>query len=186
MDNKKLGLALIIVALLLGGLLYYVKLNIDKSYQKEIDSYVDAGLACPSDPGVCPHELRSSAQVPIYIAWAVLFGVFSLGVYLVYFDRGQKVIEKSQKAIMSTLEKQRVEQTSEQKFEILLKGLNPEERKVIMAVKDQSGITQQTLRLRTDMHKSKLSIVLDGLEKKELIKRIPKGKTKQVYLRVAL
>jgi len=34
------------------------------------------------------------------------------------------------------------------------------------------------------MHKSKLSIVLDGLEKKGLVTRKEKGKTKQVFLKI--
>ena len=66
----------------------------------------------------------------------------------------------------------------------MLKGLDQDERKVIKAVKEQDGITQQTLRLRNDLHKSKLSIILDGLEKKELIVRKEKGKTKQVFLKI--
>jgi len=64
--------------------------------------------------------------------------------------------------------------------------MDADERKVITAVKEQDGITQQTLRLRTDLHKSKLSIILDGLEKKGLIKKVPKGKTKQVFLKIRL
>ena len=50
----------------------------------------------------------------------------------------------------------------------VLAGYTDEEKKVVKAVKEQDGITQSTLRLRTDLHKSKLSIVLDGLEKKGL------------------
>jgi len=105
--------------------------------------------------------------------------MLALGVYLIFF-------EKSQKEIVRTLENQKKIQTEEEKFSILLKGLDAEEKKVIKAVKDQDGITQQTLRLRTDLHKSKLSIVLDGLEKKGLIKKAPKGKTNQIFLKIGL
>ena len=94
--------------------------------------------------------------------------------------------EKSQKEIVSALGKQKEIKVEEEKFDILMKGLNEEEQKVMKAVKEQDGITQQTLRLRTDLHKSKLSILLDGLEKKELLKRKAKGKTKQVFLKINL
>jgi uncharacterized membrane protein len=87
---------------------------------------------------------------------------------------------------MSALESHKKEQTAEERFRLLLKGLDSEEKKVIKAVKEQDGITQHTLRLRSDLHKSKLSIVLDRLEKKGLVKRIVKGKTKQVFLKVKL
>ena len=65
-------------------------------------------------------------------------------------------------------------------------GLNEEEKKVIIAVKDQDGITQQTLRLRTGLHKSKLSIVISDLQAKKLIEKVPKGKTNQIFLKIAL
>ena len=68
----------------------------------------------------------------------------------------------------------------------MLKALDKDEQKVIKAVKQQDGITQQTLRLRTDMHKSKLSIILSKLEDKNLIKKVPKGKTNKVFLKISL
>ena len=179
MDNKILGTILIVMSVVLLVLLGFVRVSINRAYQSEIDKYIDAGEACPSDPELCPHEQRSVAQIPIYIAGAFLLGIISLGLYLVFF-------EKSQKAIISTLEKQKQVQTEEERFDILLKGLNSDEQKIIKAVKEQDGITQQTLRLRADMHKSKLSIVLDGLEKKGLIARKEKGKTKQVFLKIGL
>jgi ribosomal protein S25 len=179
MDNKKLGIILIAVSIVLLVLLMFIRSSVVGAYQKEIDAYIEVGEACPSDPDECPHEQRARAQIPIFIAGALLIGVISLGVYLIFF-------EKSQKAIISTLKRQRQVQTKDEKFNILLKGLDTDERKVVKAVKEQDGITQQTLRLRTDMHKSKLSIVLDGLEKKGLIKRVAKGKTKQVFLKIAL
>jgi len=179
MDNKKLGIILIVVSLIFLVLLGVIRYNIVKAYDKEIDRYLELGQDCSPDPNTCPHELRSQAQIPILIAGALLFGVIALGLYLILF-------EKSQREIISTLEKQKQVQNKEEKFDILLKGLNEEEKKVIKAVKEQDGITQQTLRFRTDLHKSKLSIILDGLEKKNLIARKDKGKTKEVFIKFSL
>jgi uncharacterized membrane protein len=110
---------------------------------------------------------------------ALAASIAALGIYLIFFER-------SQREIISALGKQKQMKLKEEKFGILLKGLGKDEQKVIKAVKEQDGITQHTLRLRADMHKSKLSIVLDGLEKKGLIKRVAKGKTKQVFLKIGL
>ena len=63
-------------------------------------------------------------------------------------------------------------------------ALDPHEKKVMKSIKEHEGITQSTLRLRTDMSKAKLSYVLQELEKRNLIKRIKKGKTLQVFLRI--
>ena len=63
-------------------------------------------------------------------------------------------------------------------------ALDSYEKKVMKAVKEHDGITQNILRLRTDMSKAKLSYVLQELEKRSLIKRIKKGKTLQVFLRI--
>ena len=87
---------------------------------------------------------------------------------------------------MSTLEKQKQIQIEDEMFDILLKGLSSDEQRVIKAVKEQDGITQQTLRLRADLHKSKLSIVLADLEKKGLIKKIAKGKTNKIFLKIRI
>jgi uncharacterized membrane protein len=171
MDNKKLGVILVIVCVLLGLLVF--------TFNKQLSTQAEASCECEEmqEGGFCPHEIQTPWQT--YAGVILTSMVAALGIYLIFF-------EKSQMAIISTLEKQKQVQTKEEKFKILLKGLNSDEKKVIKAVKEQDGITQQTLRLRTDMHKSKLSIVLEGLEKKGLVKRVTKGKTKQVFLKIAL
>ena len=50
-------------------------------------------------------------------------------------------------------------------------------------MRDQEGITQNTLRLRVDMSKAKLSYVLRDLEKRDLITKVKKGKTHAVFLK---
>ena len=62
-------------------------------------------------------------------------------------------------------------------------ALNEYEQKVIKAVREQDGITQATLRIRTDLSKTKLSFILADLEKKGLISKQIKGNTNQIFLK---
>jgi len=173
MDNKKIGIVLIAVCIILAVSAIIIKAREDALIAKVIE---EKGT-CFLDDGTCLHEDRPST---VYLfVWVFCAALASLGLYLI-------LIEKSQKAIISVLEKQRQVQTEEEKFSILLKGLNEDEKKIIQAVKEQDGITQQTLRLRTGLHKSRLSILLDTMEKKGLIARKEKGKTNQVFLKIAL
>jgi len=171
MDNKKLGIILIIICLVLSFIIF--------TFNKELDVQAEASCGCieMQEGGFCPMDEQTNWQT--YLGILLISAIAALGVYLIFF-------EKSQKEIILTLEKQKQIQKEEEKFNILLKGLNKDEQKVIKAVKEQDGITQQTLRLRIDMHKSKLSIVLDGLEKKGLVARKEKGKTKKVFLKIGL
>jgi ribosomal protein S25 len=170
MDNKKLGIMLIAFVIIIAVIFF--------SYKNQIRHLNEGSCTCElmQEGGTCPYETPAGSIVD-YVALGLIFSMAALGVYLIFF-------EKSQKAIVQTLENHKKIQTEQEKFDILLKGLNEDEQKVIRAVKEQDGITQQTLRFRTDMHKSKLSIVLDGLEKKGLVKRVEKGKTNQVFLKI--
>ncbi|MFC1741124.1 helix-turn-helix transcriptional regulator [Nanoarchaeota archaeon] len=179
MENKTLGTLLVISSVVLLILLVLIRQIVVGAYQSEIDRNVKLEGVCHADEGVCPHESMLQAQVPIFLAGIVLVGVASLGVYIIFFER-------SQKEIVSALRKQKLMKIKEEKFSLLLRGMDKDEQKVMKAVKEQDGITQQTLRLRTDLHKSKLSIVLDGLEKKGLVRRVLKGKTKQVFLKIRI
>ena len=173
MDNKKLGTIMLILGIIIGITIFTIKYREDVL----INQFIADQGSCFLDDGMCLHADR---DLTFYIiGWIFSATLVALASYVLFFD-------KSQKEILNTLGNQKKMQIDGEKFDILLKGLDVNEKKVIQAVKDQDGITQQTLRLRTDMHKSKLSIVLDGLEKKGLIARKEKGKTKQVFLKINL
>jgi len=173
MDNKKLGIIVIII-----GVLLVISVSLIKSREEiTINQFITEQGTCFLDDGTCLHADRSMG---LYVSsWVLSALIVALGLYLLIF-------EKSQSKIISALEKQKNIKVEGEKFDILMKGLGKDEKSVMKAVKEQDGITQQTLRLRADMHKSKLSIVLSDLEKKGLIKRVDKGKTKQVFLKVSL
>ena len=172
MDNKKLGILLVVFCIFIGAIYFTLK--------NQINELNEGGCTCEAmqEGGLCAANQNNLGFID-YISLALIFSMLALGIYLLFF-------EKSQKAIISTLENHKKVQTEEELFNILLKGLDQDEQLVMKKVREQDGITQQTLRLRTDLHKSKLSIVLDSLEKKSLIARKEKGKTKEVYLKIGL
>lgn len=171
MDNKKLGIIILLSCVVLGFLVFTFTQSLNEQAKEACD------CTAMQEDGFCPHA--GNTPWPTYLSIIVISCLAALSIYLIFF-------EKSQKEIISTLEKQKQVQTDEEKFSILLKGLNAVEQKVIKAIKEQDGITQQTLRIRTDLHKSNLSLILDSLEKKGLIKKVQKGKTNQVFLKIKL
>lgn len=171
MKTKFLGSVLIVVSVVIIVVLLTLNQHIQESAEES--------CSCTEmqETGYCPHQERGPWQT--YLGVGLVAALAALGAYLIFFER-------SQQEITAALSQHNRLKSDQEKFAILLKGLSPEEQRVITAVKEQDGITQQTLRLRTDLHKSKLSMVLDGLEKKGLVKRVAKGKTKQVFLKIHL
>ncbi len=165
MENKKLGTLLIIISV--------ITLILFLSYNSQISKQ-------SNEIGCFPNQNCETLEKTLslsHISMGVFSFLFALGFYLLFFD-------KTEKAIMERLEKDKNEKVDNDKFEILLKALDEYEQKVIKAIREQDGITQATLRIRTDMSKSKLSIVLKELERRGLIKRIEKGKTLSIFLKI--
>jgi uncharacterized membrane protein len=110
-----------------------------------------------------------------HIAVGLISFVGALGVYLLFFST-------SEEAILRRLEEEKKMKIEGSKFDLVLKGLDDNERNILKAIKEQDGITQSTLTFRTDLSKAKVSQVLTDFEKKSLIRREEKGKTYSVYL----
>lgn len=165
MENKKLGIILIILSMAFLLLGYYFNNTL---YQQSED------LGCMINDECL--EVDKSISIT-HIIFGFFGFMFALGIYILLFN-------KSEERILKRLEEEKNMKIGEEKFDIILTALDPYEKKVMKSIKDQDGITQSTLRLRTDMSKAKLSYVLQELEKRNLIKRIKKGKTLQIFLRV--
>src|SRR3989338_7127364 len=123
MDNKILGIIVIAVSILLWVMLVSVMFGINKAYQPQIDKY--EGGSCPSDPDLCPHVQRSRAYYPVYFGFGIALLLLSLGIYLIFFEKGQK-------AILDTLKETKEIKLKEDKFDILLKGLDEHEKKSLI------------------------------------------------------
>src|SRR3989344_7289587 len=165
MENKKLGIVLIVIALAVGGLFMYYSVNLGEQSRE---------LGCfPSQDCINIEKALSFT----HLAVGIFSFILALGFYLMLFN-------KTEEAILKRLENEKKEKIEEGKFEHIMKALDSYEQKVLKFVKEQPGITQSTLRIKADMSKAKLSYVLQELEKRGLVKRVEKGKTLALYLKI--
>ncbi|MBI2107315.1 winged helix-turn-helix transcriptional regulator [Candidatus Woesearchaeota archaeon] len=165
MENKKLGIILVLISLIVGSIFVYFIISLAQQSQQ-------AGCFDNKDCFAIEKGLSIS-----HVAIGIFSFIFALGFYLLLFN-------KTEKAILTKLENEKREKIEYAKFEMLMRALDSFEQQVIKAIREQDGITQNTLKLRLNMSKAKLSYVLQELEKKGIVKRIKKGKTLAVYLRI--
>ena len=165
MENKKLGILLVIISLVFGAFLINYSLSMDQQSVK---------LGCNAVEG-CGDVSR--ALDTSHFAFGFFGFMLALGFYLLFFDN-------TDKKIMDRLEYEKDVQIEKERFSIILRALDEYEKRVMQIVKEQDGITQNTLKLRANMSKAKLSYILQELERRGLVKRIRKGKTLEVHLKI--
>ena len=163
MENKKLGFVILSIAVAASILSY--------GFMSALGKKTDALQCYPTTECQRVESLLGLS----HIATGLVSFIGALGIYLLFFST-------SEEAILRRLEDDKNKKIEQDKFELVIKALDDNEKKVIRAVKEQEGITQSTLKYRTDLSKAKISQILTNFEKKELIKREAKGKTYSVYL----
>ena len=167
MNNKNLGIVFLAISIILVIILISLIFDLNKKSQE---------LGCFNNENCL--KIESTLNIT-HIAFGVIGFILALGFYLVFFS-------KTEEGILKQLKENKESSLKEERFNLISKGLDSFEKKVMQAVKEQDGITQNTLRIRTDMSKAKLSYVLQDLEKRGLIKRVKKGKTLAVFLKESI
>ena len=164
MGNKQLGFVVLSIGIIISIILGIL-----------INKYNEAVATEKCYPSDNCKRIESSLSITHFAFGAIGF-IMALGFYLLFFS-------KSEETILNRLEEEKQTKIKEDRFFILLRALDNFEKNILMAIKEQNGITQNTLRLRTDLSKAKISYVVNDLEKKGLIKRVPKGKTFAIFLK---
>ncbi len=176
MNQKQIGVIVIVLGILIGAFIYFAKAQEDfyiKELMKENDS-------CFLDDGTCLHADRN---LMIYVfGWVISAALIILGIYLFVFDKTQEKLEERTVLVSEALKEAKSNEKNKREFEAFLAGFSEDERKVLIAIKEQDGIKQSTLRYRTDMSKTTLSLMLKSLEERKIVKRKPAGKTNNVFL----
>lgn len=163
MDNKKIGLTIIVLSIILFFIL--------SSFMGGVENRATQA-SCYENK-----ECKSLGTALNYshLGVGIMFALFSLGVYLIFFSRNEQ-------ALLDKLEKEKDNFVREDKLKIIAMMLDKNEQKVFDVIKEQEGITQNMIRFKTDLSKGSVSQILSNFEKKNLVKREPNGKTYSVYL----
>ncbi|MCF7866371.1 MarR family transcriptional regulator [Candidatus Woesearchaeota archaeon] len=178
MKKKHIGFIIILIAIILTGLVQGSKMKEDKY----IDTIIKTqGGSCYLEDGTCLHNDRN--YVPFIVGWITSGTLLILGLYLLFFDKAQQQIEKQNLEISNALKEARQQNNEKDKFEAFISSFNKDEQSVLRAIHDQEGIQQSTLRYKTGMSKTSLSLLLKALEDREIISKSQDGKTNKVFLR---
>lgn len=172
MNQKQLGLTLILIGILLAMFIYFAKEREDYYVKHIIDNQ---GGICYLEDGTCLHD----REYTMYFFGGILnAAIIILGFYLIFFSRSQDILMKQHKEVAEALK----EAKEKDEFQAYVAGFSEEEQKVLKAVHEQEGIQQSTLRYRTGIAKTSLSLLLKSLEERGVITKKEHGKTNQVFL----
>ncbi|MFT4304139.1 MAG: helix-turn-helix transcriptional regulator [Candidatus Woesearchaeota archaeon] len=173
MNQKYIGIIVLIIGILLIGIVTTLKINEDKMINEMIH---DTG-SCFLDDGTCLHSERD--WITYIIGWILSSALIILGLYLIFFDKTQQVLLQQNSEIAKSL----VEAKKKEEFNAFLSGFDEQQQKVLRVINNEEGILQSTLRYRVEMSKTSLSILLRELEDKGIILRKTEGKSNKVFLR---
>lgn len=177
MRQRYLGLFLILIGLLVGLFTVMMYLREDRL----INEFVMENGTCYLADGTCLHEDRS--YTPYLIGLIGTIGLLTLGISLLLLDKTEALLHAQHREISSALKEAKVQEKQKDEFKAYLSAFTEDEQKALLAIREQDGIQQSTLRYRTGMSKTALSLLLKDLEERGIITKKEAGKTNKVYLR---
>jgi uncharacterized membrane protein len=162
-NHKKIGVIILVAVLVLGGVFFSLLNQLSQASQQ---------LGCTPSAECVPVEQQMSMS---HIAIGLLGGLLGFSVFLIFFS-------KSEEMILQRLEQQKQQKDQDEVHSAMMQVMTSNEQNIFSIIKKQPGITQNTLRLKSDLSKASVSQILSSFEGKKLIKREPKGKSFAVYI----
>ena len=172
MNQRQIGILVLIIGIIFAIFMFGMKEQADE----KVDIILNETGACFTPEGACLHQENNK----IYLFGGIpAVALIILGLYLTFFDKTYQLFLQQQESLNNEL----VAAKQKDEFKAYLAGFTPEEQSILKAVREQEGIKQNTLRLRVGMSKAMLSILLNSLEKRDILTKKKSGKTNEVYLR---
>ena|SRR3989344_6645348 len=158
LNQKKIGIAVVVLALLITTGLFVSRAK-EESY---IQTFIDETGSCYLDDGTCLHD---TIDMTVYIVgWIVSGALLLLGLYL-FFVPIQKFEGKAKKKVD-------------------LSKLDVDEKKIVHLLEEKDGsMYQSELMKEMEFSKVKMTRALDKMESKGIIDRQRRGMTNIVVLK---
>lgn len=167
MKNRVVGFLIIIIALLIGYIIY--------SFNQAMTSIVNA--SCSHGPS-CP--MWGTIEFQTNLSIGIMIFIIIIGLYLIFFGEEEKIITKI-KTFRQQIEPKKI---TKENYRKVISTLSGDEKKVLHRIIEAQGtIFQSELVDKTKFTKVKVTRILDRLEGKGLIERKRRGMTNVIILK---
>ena len=163
MRNRIIGAMVVIIALLIGFIIY--------SFNQALTDIINASCSHGSE---C--AMWGTIEFQTNMSLGIMVFVLAIGIYLIFFGdekskSGEEVARRPKKEI--TIEE----------YEDILKGLTPDEKSVLVKIIQEKGtMFQSDIVEKTEFPKAKVTRILDRLEGKKIIERKRRGMSNVIIL----
>lgn len=167
MRNRVVGILIIVIALLIGFIIY--------SFNQTMTSIVNA--SCSHGPS-CP--MWGTIEFQTNVSIGIMLFIIIIGLYLIFWSKEERIVTKI-KTFKTQVEPKKITKENYQKVMSTLTG---DEKKVLLKIIESQGtIFQSDLVNKTKFTKVKVTRILDRLEGKRLIERKRRGMTNVIILK---
>lgn len=166
MKNKVVGYIILGFSLVIGLITYIF----NRALAKIVDTSCSHGLTCP---------MWGTLEFYTNVSTLVMIFIIIIGFYLIFKKDEKEIIIKTKKIKVDQSDKSSLDKIKES-----MSKLNEEEKQIVnKIIENQGSIFQSDLVEKTNMHKVKVTRILDRLEGLNLIERKRRGMTNIVILK---
>ncbi len=160
MELKKIGILLLVIAIVLSSLFLYFRIRLEQSYKEQIISEV--GGECKHTGEGCPYDEINKLFWPTLLISISLVMLLVISIYLILpRDRKEKL-----------------------KVQNIISKLSKDESSILNIIQENEGSALQSdLVEKSGLNKVKVTRILDKLEGRGLIERKRRGMTNVVILK---